>query len=206
MDKVHDHSNLDICTWNWRPKTVHGLFGYVLDFQSDSFLFRLQMQFDIMTQDFAYSNLVPIFMKKNVVEFKTGRIQSLCPNLRWNILTDVMSDMMMWCNYRHHGAKKYWIYYFLCHYNFTIFLWSQLSVFKCRKDLEYILWSRIYKCYLKYFLSPLCAGTWCWYAVTQQFQKICIQQMTMSDANYSLRMTVDFILFKYKWQCQEPLF
>ena len=51
---------------------MHGLFGYVLDFQSDSFLFRLQMQFDIMTQDFAYSNLVPIFMKKNVVEFKTG--------------------------------------------------------------------------------------------------------------------------------------
>ena len=66
-----------------------------------------------------------------------------------------MSDMMMWCNYRHHGAKKYWIYYFLCHYNFTIFLWSQLSVFKCRKDLEYILWSRIYKCYLKYF-CPHC--------------------------------------------------
>ena len=25
-----------------------------------------------MTQDFAYYNLVPIFMKKNVVEFKTG--------------------------------------------------------------------------------------------------------------------------------------
>ena len=25
-----------------------------------------------MTQDFAYSKLVPIFMKKNVVEFKTG--------------------------------------------------------------------------------------------------------------------------------------
>ena len=51
---------------------MHGLFGYVLDFQSDSFLFRLQMQFDIMTQDFAYSKLVPIFMKKNVVEFKTA--------------------------------------------------------------------------------------------------------------------------------------
>jgi hypothetical protein len=56
----------------------------VLDSESDSFLFRLQMQLDIMTQDFAYCKLVPTFGKKNVVEFKTGNCK-LRAESRWSV-------------------------------------------------------------------------------------------------------------------------